>query len=168
MDFATNFAQLDFIRVNEITPSFSFKLDDLWPRREELWELLALRNSKRIALMKLRSAQKASLDQMFSPTSTLAAAHRQRLCVAQPEAFTRKITLASQQLLDRFIFCLMLETQRLVEYNKLARAYGNYEVLFARANKLSAKSCANRCSSRSKTISTPSCSSSRSFATSSN
>ncbi len=29
----TNFAQLHFIRVNEVTPSFSFKLDDLWPRR---------------------------------------------------------------------------------------------------------------------------------------
>ena len=40
----TNFAQLHFIRVNEVTPSFSFKLDDLWKRREELWELLALEN----------------------------------------------------------------------------------------------------------------------------
>jgi len=40
----TNFAQLHFIRVNEVTPSFSFRLDDLWKRREELWELLALEN----------------------------------------------------------------------------------------------------------------------------
>ena len=40
----TNFAQFDFIRVNETTPTFSFKLDELWQRRDELWELLALEN----------------------------------------------------------------------------------------------------------------------------
>jgi hypothetical protein len=28
----TNFAQLHFIRVNETTPTFSFKLDELWQR----------------------------------------------------------------------------------------------------------------------------------------
>ena len=40
----TNFAQFHFIRVNETTPTFSFKLADLWQRREELRELLALEN----------------------------------------------------------------------------------------------------------------------------
>src|SRR5208283_4149859 len=46
-----------------------------------------------------------------------------------------EITLASQQLLDRFIFCRMLETNRLIEYNKLARAFSHYEVLYSRADK---------------------------------
>ena len=34
-----NFAQFHFIRVNETKPTFSFCLDDLWARREELWEI---------------------------------------------------------------------------------------------------------------------------------
>jgi type I restriction-modification system DNA methylase subunit len=133
----TNFAQLYFIRVNEVTPSFSFKLADLWERREELWELLALENLEANRIDELYDQhKKASLDQMF-----LADLKRWRLLIANGFALRNQkrsleeITLASQQLLDRFIFCLMLETQRLVEYNKLARAYGNYEVLYARANK---------------------------------
>jgi type I restriction-modification system DNA methylase subunit len=133
----TNFAQLDFIRVNEVTPSFSFKLTNLWERRDELWELLALENLEANRIDEVYDQhKKASLDQQF-----LADLKRWRLLIANGFALRNQnrsledITLASQQLLDRFIFCLMLETQRLVEYNKLARAYGNYEVLFARANK---------------------------------
>jgi hypothetical protein len=40
----TNFDQFHFVRVNETAPTFSFKLDALWSRREEFWELLALEN----------------------------------------------------------------------------------------------------------------------------
>jgi len=133
----TNFAQLHFIRVNEVTPSFSFKLADLWERREELWELLALENLEVSRIDELYDQhKKAILDQMF-----LADLKRWRLLIANGFALRNQnrsiedITRASQELLDRFIFCLMLETQRLVEYNKLARAYGNYEILYARANK---------------------------------
>jgi type I restriction-modification system DNA methylase subunit len=133
----TNFAQLHLIRVNEITPSFAFKLDDLWPRREELWELLALENLEADRIDELYDQhKKASLDQLF-----LADLKRWRLLIANGFALRNQkrsldeITLASQQLLDRFIFCRMLETQRLVEYNKLARTYSNYEVLYARADK---------------------------------
>jgi type I restriction-modification system DNA methylase subunit len=133
----TNFAQLHFIRVNEVTPSFSFKLDDLWKRREELWELLALENLEANRIDEIYDQHKrADLDQMF-----LADLKRWRLLIANgfalrnPKRSLDEITLASQQLLDRFIFCLMLETQRLVEFNKLARTYSNYEVLFARADK---------------------------------
>ena len=133
----TNFAQLHFIRVNEITPSFVFKLDDLWPRREELWELLALENLEADRIDELYDQhKKAGLDQQF-----LADLKRWRLLIANGFALRNQkrsldeITLASQQLLDRFIFCRMLETQRLVEYNKLARTYSNYEVLYARADK---------------------------------
>ena len=133
----TNFAQLHLIRVNEITPSFAFKLDDLWPRREELWELLALENLEADRIDELYDQhKKASLDQLF-----LADLKRWRLLIANGFALRNQkrsldeITLASQQLLNRFIFCRMLETQRLVEYNKLARTYSNYEVLYARADK---------------------------------
>ncbi len=132
-----NFAQLHFIRVNEVTPSFSFKLDDLWPRREELWELLALENLEANRIDEVYDQhKKAGLDQQF-----LADLKRWRLLIANGFALRNQkrsldeITLASQQLLDRFIFCRMLETQRLVEYNKLARTYSNYEVLYARADK---------------------------------
>ena len=132
----TNFAQFDFIRVNETTPTFSFKLDDLWQRRDELWELLALENldANRIDELYDQSKQ-ASLDQQF-----LTDLKRWRLLIANGFALRNQkrsledITLASQQLLDRFIFCRMLETRRLVEYNKLARTYSHYEVLYARAN----------------------------------
>ena len=132
-----NFAQLHFIRVNEVTPSFSFELDDLWPRRDELWELLALENLEVDRIDELYDQhKKAGLDQQF-----LADLKRWRLLIANgfalrnPKRSLDEITLASQQLLDRFIFCRMLETQRLVEYNKLARTYSNYEVLYARADK---------------------------------
>ena len=131
-----NFAQLDFIRVNETTPTFSFKLDDLWPRRDELWELLALENLDANRLDELYDQQKkAGLDQQF-----LSDLKRWRLLIANGFALRNQnrsledITLASQQLLDRFIFCRMLETRRLVEYNKLARSYSHYEVLYARAD----------------------------------
>ena len=133
----TNFVQLHLIRVNEITPSFAFKLDDLWPRREELWELLALENLEADRIDELYDQhKKAGLDQLF-----LADLKRWRLLIANGFALRNQkrgledITLASQQLLDRFIFCRMLETQRLVEYNKLARTYSNYDVLYARADK---------------------------------
>jgi len=131
-----NFAQLDFIRVNETTPTFSFKLDDLWQRRDELWELLALENLNANRIDELYDQQKkAGLDQQF-----LTDLKRWRLLIANGFALRNQkrsledITLASQQLLDRFIFCRMLETRRLVEYNKLARSYGHYEVLYARAD----------------------------------
>jgi type I restriction-modification system DNA methylase subunit len=133
----TNFAQLHFIRVNETTPTYSFKLDDLWPRRDELWELLALENVEANRIDELYDQQKkAVLDQQF-----LADLKRWRLLLAngfalrQPARSLKDITLASQQLLDRFIFCRMLETRRLVEYNKLARAYSTYWALYARADK---------------------------------
>ena len=132
----TNFAQLHFIRVNEVTPSFSFKLDDLWPRREELWELLALENLEANRIDEVYDQhKKAGFDQQF-----LADLKRWRLLIANGFALRNQkrsldeITLASQQLLDRFIFCRMLETQRLVEYNKLARSYSDYEVLYGRAD----------------------------------
>jgi hypothetical protein len=163
----TNFAQLHFIRVNETTPTFSFKLADLWARRNELWELLALENLDANRIDEVYDQQKkAVLDQQF-----LADLKKWRLLIAngfalrQQERPLEEITLASQQLLDRFIFCRMLETRRLVEYNKLARAYNTYWALFARADKNFSESCANRFSSKSRTISTPSYSSSRCFAT---
>jgi type I restriction-modification system DNA methylase subunit len=131
-----NFARLDFIRVNETTPTFSFNLDDLWQRRDELWELLARENLDANRIDELYDQRKkASLDQQF-----LADLKRWRLLIANGFALRNQkrsledITLASQQLLDRFIFCRMLETRRLVEYNKLARTYSHYEVLYARAN----------------------------------
>jgi type I restriction-modification system DNA methylase subunit len=132
----SNFAQFDFIRVNETTPTFSFKLEDLWQRRDELWELLGLENLNANRIDELYDQQKkASLDQQF-----LADLKRWRLLIANGFALRNQsrsledITLASQQLLDRFIFCRMLETRRLVEYNKLARTYSHYDVLYARAD----------------------------------
>ena len=132
-----NFAQFHFIRVNETTPTFSFKLDDLWQRRDLFWELLALENLEANRIDELYDQQKkASLDQQF-----LTDLKRWRLLIATAFALRQQarsldeITLASQQLLDRFIFCRMLETRRLVEYNKLARAYSQYWALYARADK---------------------------------
>jgi len=132
-----NFAQFHFIRVNETSPTFSFKLDDLWQRRDALWELLALENADANRIDELYDQQKKDgLDQQF-----LADLKRWRLLIAngfalrQPARPLEDITLASQQLLDRFIFCRMLETRRLVEYNKLARAYSQYWALYARADK---------------------------------
>jgi hypothetical protein len=62
----TNFAQLHFIRVNEETPSFSFKLNELIARREELWELLALENVEANRIDELYDQQhKSELDKRF-------------------------------------------------------------------------------------------------------
>ncbi len=133
----TNFDQFHFVRVNETTPTFSFRMEELWPRRELLWELLARESLEANRIDELYDQHlKASLDQQF-----LADLKRWRLVIANGFALrnpTRpldEITLASQQLLDRFIFCRMLETRRLVEYNKLARTYSNYWTLYARADK---------------------------------
>ena len=136
-----NFAQLDFIRVNETSPSFSFKLEDLWQRRDELWELLGIENLNANRIDELYDQQKkAGLDQQF-----LADLKRWRLLIANGFALRNQnrsledITLASQQLLDRFIFCRMLETRRLVEYNKLALTYSRYWDLYARADAMFAE-----------------------------
>jgi hypothetical protein len=95
----TNFAQFDFIRVNEFTPTFSFKLEDLWRRRDELWELLALENLDANRIDELYDQQKkATLDQQF-----LADLKRWRLLIANGFALRNQkcplddITLASQQ-----------------------------------------------------------------------
>jgi type I restriction-modification system DNA methylase subunit len=132
-----NFAQFHFVRRNEIAPTFSFTLENLWERREQFWELLALENLEANRIDELYDQQlKASLDQRF-----LADLKRWRLLIANGFALRNQkrsldeITLASQQLLDRFIFCRMLETNRLIEYNKLARAFSHYEVLYSRADK---------------------------------
>jgi type I restriction-modification system DNA methylase subunit len=128
----TNFAQFHFIRVNETAPSFFFKLDDLWPRREELWELLALENLQADRIDELFDQhRKADLDQQF-----LADLKRWRLLIANGFALRNQkltldeITRASQQLLDRFIFCLMLETCRLVKYNQLLQRFEAYDNLY--------------------------------------
>jgi type I restriction-modification system DNA methylase subunit len=128
----TNFLQWHFIRVTEEKPSFSFKLNELIPRREELWELLARENAEAGRIEQLYDqSHKADLDKRF-----LADLKRWRLIIANGFALRNQkrpleeITLASQQLLDRFIFCRMLETHRLIEWNKLARAYTHYEVMF--------------------------------------
>jgi hypothetical protein len=128
----TNFLQWHFIRVTEERPSFSFKLDELIPRREELWDLLARENLEAGRLEELYDqSHKADLDKRF-----LADLKRWRLILANGFALRNQtrsleeITLASQQLLDRFIFSRMLETHRLIEWNKLARAYTHYEVMF--------------------------------------
>jgi len=128
----TNFLQWHFIRVTEEKPSFSFKLGELLARREELWELLARENAEAGRIEELYDqSHKAGLDKRF-----LADLKRWRLIIANAFALSNQtrsldeITLASQQLLDRFIFCRMLETHRLIEYNKLARAYMHYDVVF--------------------------------------
>jgi type I restriction-modification system DNA methylase subunit len=126
----TNFAQLHFIRVNEDAPTFSFALDDLWKRREEFWKLLALANLETGRIEELyEQRHKAGLDQRF-----LADLNRWRLLLANGFALRNQtgslndITHASQQLLNRFLFSRMLETNQLIEWNKLARAYSHYEV----------------------------------------
>jgi type I restriction-modification system DNA methylase subunit len=133
----TNVAQFHFIRVNEVAPTFCFSLADLWERRKLLWELLARENLEADRIDELYDQHlKAELDQRF-----LADLKRWRLLLANGFAFRNQgrplaeLTLASQQLLDRFIFCRMLETHRLVEYNKLARTFAHYEELFGRADK---------------------------------
>jgi type I restriction-modification system DNA methylase subunit len=126
----TNFAQFHFIRVNEETPTFSFALNDLWKRREEFWELLALNNLETGRIEELyEQRHKAGLDQRF-----LADLKRWRLLLVNGFALRNQtrslddITHASQQLLNRFLFSRMLETNQLIEWNKLARAYSHYEV----------------------------------------
>jgi type I restriction-modification system DNA methylase subunit len=126
----TNFAQFHFIRVNEETPTFSFALDDLWKRREEFWDLLALESLETGRIEELyEQRHKAGLDQRF-----LADLKRWRLLLVNGFALRNQtrslddITHASQQLLNRFLFSRMLETNQLIEWNKLARAYSHYEV----------------------------------------
>ena len=126
----TNFAQFHFIRVNEEAPTFSFALDDLWKRREEFWDLLALENLETGRIEELyEQRHKAGLDQRF-----LADLKRWRLLLVNGFALRNQtrslddITHASQQLLNRFLFSRMLETNQLIEWNKLARAYSHYEV----------------------------------------
>jgi type I restriction-modification system DNA methylase subunit len=128
----TNFAQFHFIRVNEDAPTFSFALDDLWKRREEFWDLLALENLETGRIEELyEQRHKAGLDQRF-----LADLKRWRLLLVNGFALRNQtrslddITHASQQLLNRFLFSRMLETNQLIEWNKLARAYAHYEVFF--------------------------------------
>src|SRR5204863_7171736 len=74
----TNFAQIHFIRVNDVTPTFSFKLAELSARRNELWELLALENLEANRIDELYDQRlKASLDPRF-----LADLKRWRLLIA--------------------------------------------------------------------------------------
>ena len=103
----TNFAQFHFIRVTEESPSFSFTLDELLPCREQLWELLALESVEANRIDELYDQQqKAELDKRF-----LADLKRWRLIIANGFALRNAavslpdLTKASQQLLDRFIFC---------------------------------------------------------------
>ena len=133
----TNLAQFHFIRLNEVAPSFSFSLEDLCARREQFWELLALDNLAADRIDELYDQQlKPGLDQQF-----LLDLKKWRSLLANGFAFRNQarsldaITLASQQLLDRFIFCRMLETHRLLDYNKLARTFAHYDALYARADK---------------------------------
>jgi len=128
----TNFKEFHFIRVTEESPSFSFTLDELIARREELWELLALENVEANRIDELYDQQqKADLDRRF-----LADLKRWRLIIANGFAIRNSnislpdFTKASQQLLDRFIFCRMLETNRLIEYDRLARAFAHYLELY--------------------------------------
>jgi len=128
----TNFKEWHFIRVTEEKPSFSFKLNELIPQREKLWELLALENVEAGVIDDLyEQSHKADLDKRF-----LADLKRWRLIIANGFALQNQkrpldeITLASQQLLDRFIFSRMLETHRLLDNNKLARAYAHYDDQF--------------------------------------
>jgi type I restriction-modification system DNA methylase subunit len=128
----TNFAQLHFIRVNEEAPSFSFRIQELENRTDELWELLAPDRLEAGRIEELYDQeQKADLDQRF-----LADLKQWRLIlangfgIANQTASLPELTSASQQLLDRFLFCRMLETHGLIEYNKLARTFVGYEQFF--------------------------------------
>src|SRR5437879_6332074 len=74
----TNFRQWHFVRVTEEKPSFSFKLDQLISRREELWELLARENVEAGRVEELYDqSHKAELDRRF-----LADLKRWRLIIA--------------------------------------------------------------------------------------
>src|SRR5207302_4087290 len=83
-----------------------------------------------------KQEQKAELDQRF-----LIDLKQWRLILANgfgvqnQKASLADLTSASQQLLDRFLFCRMLETHGLIEYNKLARAFVSYDTFFERSQK---------------------------------
>ncbi len=128
----TNFAQFHLVRVSESAPTFSFALDELWSKRVDLWDLLALENLEAGRIEELFDQQhKATLDQRF-----LTDLKRWRLMLANGFALRNQtrslaeLTLASQQLLNRFLLTRMLETNRLIDWNKLARGYSDYEVFF--------------------------------------
>src|SRR5438067_1013124 len=133
----TNFAQFHFIRVNEEMPTFSFRLDELEKRADELWELLAPDRLEAGRIEELYDQeQKADLDRRF-----LVDLKQWRLILANgfgiqnQKASLTDLTSASQQLLDRFLFCRMLETHGLIEYNKLARTFVGYEELYSHSPK---------------------------------
>ncbi len=137
----TNFAQFHFIRVNEEAPTFSFRLQELEERADELWELLAPDRLEADRIEELYDQeQKADLDQRF-----LVDLKQWRLILANgfgvqnQKASLAELTNASQQLLDRFLFCRMLETHGLIEYNKLARTFVGYEELYSHSPKTFAK-----------------------------
>lgn len=128
----TNFAQFHLVRVSEAAPTFSFSLDDLWSKRDDLWDLLALENLEAGRIEERFDQQlKATLDQRF-----LADLKRWRLMLANGFALRNQtrslaeLTLASQQLLNRFLLTRMLETNRLIDWNKLARSYQHYETFY--------------------------------------
>ena len=54
----TNFAQFHFIRVNEVAPSFSFKLDDLWQAVRNSGNCSRSKISKRTALTSFTTSTK--------------------------------------------------------------------------------------------------------------
>lgn len=128
----TNFAQFHLVRVSEAAPTFSFALGELWSKRDDLWDLLALENLEAGRIEELFDQHlKATLDQRF-----LADLKRWRLMLANGFALRNQarslaeLTLASQQLLNRFLLTRMLETNRLIDWNKLARAYQHYETFY--------------------------------------
>jgi type I restriction-modification system DNA methylase subunit len=128
----TNFAELHIVRVNEGEPTFSFNLKELEDRADELWELLAPDRLEADRIEEIYDqVQKADLDQRF-----LIDLKQWRLILANgfrirnSTASLADLTSASQQLLDRFLFCRMLETHGLIEYNKLARTFVVYEEFF--------------------------------------
>lgn len=128
----TNFAQFQLVRVSEAAPTFSFALDELWAKRDDLWDLLALENLEAGRIEERFDQQhQATLDQRF-----LADLKRWRLMLANGFAIRNQtrsldeLTQASQQLLNRFLLTRMLETNRLIDWNKLARGYSEYEVFF--------------------------------------
>jgi len=102
----TNFAQWHFIRVNEAAPTFSFKLDALWPQREKLWELLALENLEAGASSSFTtSGTRPRWISAFSPTSNAGGSCWPTVSRSAPVRPLPEIVRASQQLLNRFILC---------------------------------------------------------------
>ncbi len=132
----TNFNQFHFIRANENEPTFSFKLEELVVKRELLWELLALPNLDAGRIDELYDhAHKAGLDARF-----LTDLKRWRLLLANGFALRNQtrsleeLTLASQQLLDRFIFCRMLEAFQLADHDMLVHRFKQYDDLYGGIN----------------------------------